>query len=80
MSESTPTSSSHGGVMNEAKRTVSDYSLGNNSEGKPTTPRPCAFFARGLCKFGEACRFSHDLQLQASTSSCLTVFSSLAIT
>eukprot|EP01039_Chlorochromonas_danica_P001847 gene1846-2021_t len=66
MSASTPTSStsSHAGATNEAKRTVSDYSLSNTTESKPTTPRPCAFFARGLCKFGESCRFSHDLQLQ----------------
>lgn len=28
------------------------------------SPRPCIFFAQGFCKHGEACRFSHDVQLQ----------------
>ncbi|RYG97196.1 zinc finger CCCH domain-containing protein [archaeon] len=28
------------------------------------SPRPCVFFAQGVCKHGDACRFSHDPQLK----------------
>ena len=32
---------------------------------QPTVPPPCSFFAKGLCKHGSTCRFSHGVAQQA---------------
>ncbi|CAM9367123.1 unnamed protein product [Pylaiella littoralis] len=31
--------------------------------------KPCAFFARGRCRYGDGCRFSHDIGSSSSSSS-----------
>lgn len=41
-------------------------------------PAPCRFFARGICRFGDMCRFSHDLTANASATAVAVAAATVA--
>ena len=60
-------------ASDESTPTTSDESTQSTNEGStkdantpnetPTKPRPCRFFASGMCRNGDNCKFSHDLNI-----------------